>query len=149
MQALVGVHKGKSMEELVLKEPAYVHWLLEQTPSGALLAMKNEAKQLIAKFDAKPYVVPCFERCSRPATRLSVYLSNLAPYWWCSDCDPYGQGASDGKLQILRTYVAALSHVQFFCGGKKADYRALIKDMAKAKGLPARVGEAQLKEFFA
>lgn len=149
MNALVGMHKGKPMEELVLKEPAYVHWLLGQAPSGPLLTMKNEARRLIAKFDSKPYVVKCFERCGRTGTRLSVYGDSIAPYWWCDACDPYGLGANAGKLQIFGTYGAALDHVQFFCGGKKTDYRALIKDMAKAKGLPARVGEVQLKSFFA
>ena len=149
MDALVGVHKGRSMEELVLKEPAYVHWLLGQSPSGPLLAMKNEAKRLIVKFDAKPYVVKCFEPCGNQVTRLSVYGDNIAPYWWCAGCDSYGQGANAGKLQIFSTYGSALKHVEYFCAGKTSDYRLLIKSMAKAKGIPARVGDAQLKAFFA
>lgn len=148
MQAVVGVHKGKSMEELVIKEPAYVHWLLGQSPSGPLLAMKAEAKKLVKAFEAKPYTAKCFN-CGQSASRLSVYGNNIDPMWWCHNCDPYSQGANQGKLQIFETYTAALRHVDFFCAGKKSDYRSLVKSMAKAKGLPARVGETQLQNFFA
>lgn len=148
MNALVGKYKGKSMEELVVKEPAYIHWLLGQSPTGPLLAMKNEAKRLIQKFDAKPHVVKCFNQCGRPVARLSVYGDNIAPMWWCATCDPYGQGANEGKLQIFHSYMAALRHVEFFCSGRTTDYRSLIKDMAKAKGL-TRAGPAQLAALFA
>jgi len=148
MNALVGKHQGKSMEQLVVKEPAYIHWLLAQSPTGGLLAMKNEAKRLIQIFDAKPYAVSCFNRCGRPATRFSVYGNGIAPMWWCAACDPYGQGANQGKLQILISYMQALSHVDFFCGGRTTDYRSLIKDMAQAKGV-TRAGAAQLTALFA
>lgn len=148
MRSPVGVHKGKLVEELVIKEPAYVHWLLGQSPTGGLLGMKIEAKNLIKKFDGKPYTVKCFNRCGNPVARLSVYGDSIVPMWWCTNCDPYDQGANDGKLQIFSHYVDALDHVQMYCDGKKGDYRSLIKSMAKAKGLPARVGEPQLEAFF-
>lgn len=149
MQALVGIHKGKSMEEVVLKEPAYVHWLLGQTPTGPLLAMKSEAKHLVQKFDKKLYTTKCWGRnCTNTATRLSVYLDNIVPHWWCDACDPYETGANGGKLQIFSAYSEALNHVKFFCKGNKSDYKSLVRDMAKAKGLPARVGDSQAKAFF-
>lgn len=149
MQAVVGTHKGKSMESLVLKEPSYVQWLLGQaSATGGLLAMRNEAKNLVQAFDQKPYKVRCWgTNCRRTATRLSVH-GNSDPHWWCDTCDPYQDGAADGKLQIFRNYSQALFHVEFFCAGRKSDYRDLVKSMAQAKGLGTRVGETQAKAFF-
>lgn len=150
MKALVGKHKGKSMEELVLKQADYIDWIFGQSPSGPLLAMQVEAKGLVHKFDSKPFTARCLSSaCGRPATRLSVYGNSISPYFWCDTCDPYEQGANQGKLQIFRTYGAALSHVGFFCSGRKSDVKDLIRDMAVAKGLPTRVGEAQALAFFA
>jgi hypothetical protein len=38
-----GEHKGKSVELIMLKEPSYVKWVLDQlNPPGALLPVKNE-----------------------------------------------------------------------------------------------------------
>lgn len=137
------------MEELVLKEPTYVKWLIKQTVSGPLLAMKNEANNLIQKFDDKPYKIKCCgQNCDKAATRLSVYQDNVSPYWWCDTCDPYEKGANNGKLKILRKYTDALLHIQFFCNDNKKDCKNLIKVMAQGKGLPLRVGEQQAQAFF-
>jgi hypothetical protein len=147
VKAPVGKHKGKLMEVLVLKQPEYIHWVLDKPgATDGLLAMKNEAKKLVQAFDKKPYQVRC-HGCKKPASRLSVH-GNTDPMWWCDSCDPYQQGAADGKLQIFRTYSAALSYVQFFCAGRASDYRDLVKAMARAKGLPARVDDSQAEAFF-
>jgi hypothetical protein len=149
MLAGIGTHKGRSMEELVIKEPGYIHWMLGQKATGSgLSAMQGEAKRLIKKFDAKPFAKRCFS-CGAPVTRFSVYMNNVSPMFWCATCDPYSQGANPGKLQIFDNYDHALLHVQFFCNGNKGDYRDLIKEIAKAKGMPARVGASQLASFFA
>jgi hypothetical protein len=147
VKAPVGTQKGKPMELLVLKEPKYIHWVLDKPGvTDGLLAIKNEAKRLTQVFDKKPYQVRC-QGCKKPATRLSVH-GNTDPMWWCDSCDPYQEGAADGKLQIFRTYSSALSHVELFCGSRASDYRDLIKAIARAKGLPARVGEAHAEAFF-
>ena len=149
MQVTFGKHDGRSVEFLMLKEPGYVHWLIQESPSGALLAVKHHAQSLMKKFDAKPFHRACHGRnCTASATRATVYGTSLAPYWWCDNCDPYEAGANDGKLQGVRTYGQALNHVEFYCAGRKSDYVALIKYLAEAKGLPARVGEKQANAFF-
>jgi hypothetical protein len=51
-------------------------------------------------------------------------------------------------LTEVRTYREALEHVEFTCGGGKADYKAIIRDFALAKGLPQRSGEKQIEAFF-
>lgn len=150
MQVTIGKNAGKSVELLVLKDPAYVQWLLDTQASGKLLQIKQHAQSLIRKFDAKPLSTRCYGRaCSKPATRATVYLDNLVPYWWCASCDAYEAGANDGKLQFISTYGQALEHVQFYCKGRKSDAAEIIKYFAQAKGLPARVGEQQAQQFFA
>ena len=150
MQVTIGKHAGKSLELLMIREPGYVQWLVQQATSGPLLALKNEALKLMKKFDAKPFNQVCHGRtCNLGATRATVYGNSLAPYWWCASCDPYESGANQGKLQVVRTYAGALNHVELYCSGRKSDYVDLIRYLAKAKGLPARVGEKQAQLFFA
>jgi hypothetical protein len=150
MQVTFGKHAGKSLELLMLREPGYIHWLVQQSATGPLLALKSEALKLMKRFDAKPFNQVCHSRtCKLGATRATVYGDNLVPYWWCANCDPYESGANAGKLQIVRTYADALSHVEFYCSGRKSDYVELIRYLAEAKGLPARVGEKQAQFFFA
>ena len=133
----------------MLKEPGYVHWLLEESVTGPLLALKKEVDRLIKKFDQKPFQGKCNgNACSAQASQLSVYGNNLLPYWWCDNCDPYQTGAVSGKLQIFRSYSVALSHVELYCVSRQSEYKELIKTMAQAKGLPSRVGEPQAVAFF-
>lgn len=147
-----GKHAGKTIELLVLKEPDYIAWMLAQeTRAGS--SMENaqmEANRLIAMFDRKPYIKKCFGRnCTQTATCCTVYNSNvLSPYWWCDNCSPYQSGASPGKLFVLRTYSEAISHADRY-SGVKSDYKSIIRSMAEAKGLPARVGAKQAAQFFA
>lgn len=149
MKAPLGKHKDKLMDLIVLKEPSYVSWLLDSHATGRLLAMKSEAKSLINKFDNKRYTNKCSgQGCMSSATRLSVYLDNVTPLWWCDICDPYEKGANPGKLQIFSTYSDGLLHVKNYCNGKSTHYKKIINEMAKAKGLPARVGDTQAEDFF-
>jgi hypothetical protein len=146
-----GKYAGKPLELLVLKEPGYVAWILkQQSAAGRMKSVQIEAKRLIALFNAKPFLKDCFGQSHGPrkATRCSVYGSSVnAPYWWCSTCNPYESGAAPGKLQSVATYESALRHVDFFYGGRGADYKSLIRALAEAKGLPSRVGEKQAKVF--
>jgi hypothetical protein len=150
MQVTFGKYAGTSLELLMLRAPEYIHWIVQQSATGALLELKSEALKLMKKFDAKPFNQVCHSRtCRLGATRATVYGDSLVPYWWCANCDPYGSGANAGKLQIVRTYADALSHVEFYCSGHKSDYGKLIRDLAEAKGLPVRVGEKKAQFFFA
>ena len=151
MNITFGIHKGKSIGSLVLKKPDYVHWLLPNVDCGAaMLAAIDEASRLIAIYNAKPIQKPCHgKNCTSQATCCTVYMKNVStPSWWCDSCDPYQEGASVGKLQLISTYEDALAHIISYCDGRKAPLHALIKILAKAKGLPDRVGEKQVSEFF-
>jgi hypothetical protein len=141
--------KGKSVELAVLRQPDYIAWMLDQpSPSGRMQAVVAEVNRLIPLFDAKPIVERCRGNCSNRATRFSVYQGGFDAWPWCDSCDPHSQGASTGRLSILRTYREALRQVAFFNAGRREDYRDLLKSMAEAKGLPARVGEKQAAAFF-
>jgi len=115
-----------------------------------MLRVVNEAQRLIKIFDSKPCQTECYGKdCSKSATYCTVYKSNVyTPYWWCEDCDPYEQGADEGKLQVVGTYQDAINHCSMYCTTRDA-IKDLIKTLAQAKGLPNRVGEAQAERFFA
>lgn len=152
MKINFGKHSGKSLEILILKDPSYIKWILAQTsPKGEMAVIKTHAKKLIAIFDAKPITNKncwAFRECHNKATKLTVYRDNIDPYWWCDTCDPYQTGANPGKLQSPVHYVSALEHVEAFCSDKKSSHSKIIKTIARAKGLPMRVGEAQAQKFF-
>jgi len=145
-----GKHAAMSVEMLVLKQPDYVRWVLEQaTPSGRMRVVQQECQRLIFRFNAKPLVKRCSGNgCTQGATRASVYKDNLTPVWWCDVCDPCQMGADAGKLQIVRTYQDAIIQVDSYCVGNRSDLKYLVKALAQAKGLPSRVGEAQAQAFF-
>ena len=107
-------------------------------------------RELIGRFNSKPFTQECEgANCSSPATRCTVYQDNVdSPHWWCPDCDAYQYGAAPGKLHGISTYQDAINHIEFFSHSPKSDWKALIKHLGKAKGLPSRVGEPQLQKFF-
>lgn len=145
-----GKHKGKPVELLLLKEPDYVHWLFQQhDESASLLRLKEKARSLFRKFDQKPFQRTCMgSQCSALATGITFYESNLAPFWWCGKCNVNQMGAVPGKLRRISSYSQALSHVKMECDGRRDSFKALITTMARAKGLPPRVGKLQAATFF-
>lgn len=144
MQIITGKHAGKTSEEVILKHADYVDWYLGTYPAAAL---GREFKRLIAEFDAKPFTMVCWS-CKQPATYATVYRENTDFMYWCDDCDPYGTGARHGQLTRVRTYTQALNHIHSTARGRKGDLRDTIRELAKGKGLPARVGKQQAKDFF-
>ena len=147
MLVTFGKHQGKTVESLILKEPDYIKWVLEQaSPSGGLARVQTEALRLIGIFDQKPITRDCMGHgCKRPAVRFTAYARNSADlYPWCATCDPYQAGAIGGKLTEIKTYRDAIHHVTWTDGGVKAGYKSIVKAMALRKGLPQRSGAAQM-----
>lgn len=146
MQVTFGKHASKSSQFLVLKEPGYVRWALAQSASGPMSKLQAEAKRHIKDLDAKPFKAVC-AMCKQPAVRASAYQNNTDLYPWCATCDPYSLGADSGKLSMLTTWSQALWHVEFTCGDRKGDQAAIIAELARLKGAPARLGNAQATAF--
>jgi hypothetical protein len=147
-----GRHKGMSLEVLVLQHPDYAAWMLFKESANCMLAeARGEARRLIQIFDERPFVAGCQGQdpdCDRPATRGSVYKGTTGTFWWCDECDPYQMGASPRKLEIVRSYTDVIYFVEAFCDASKNALKALISEMAEAKGLPTRVDENQAAAFF-
>jgi hypothetical protein len=145
-----GKHYGKSAELVVLKEPDYVDWMLGlDGATGRLPETRREVRGLVNEFDRKPILWPCqAPGCGNRATRCSLYQGGLQPRWWCEHCDPYQLGASPGKLAIVKTYLNVVTYVSHYCRGRRVDLKVLIRVLAQAKGLPARVGEPEARNFF-
>jgi hypothetical protein len=103
--------------------------------------------RLIRVFDAKSILTPCAE-CKGLATRWSLYQGaiNLSP--WCDACDPSGHRPTSGKIVVVERYTQALDYVSMYCGSRKGSVRALIKALARAKGLPVRVRDRDTMAFF-
>jgi len=152
MLVTFGKHQGKAVETLLLKEPDYIKWVLEQpSPSGGLGRVQAEVLRLIAIFDRKPILGTCYKHsCNQPPIRFSAYAGNSEMlYQWCGTCDPYEAGAMNGKLAEIKTYREALRHIEWTDGGVKSGYKAIVKAIALRKGLPKRTGDAQVTAFFA
>ncbi len=145
-----GRHNRKSVELVVLEDPGYVKWVLDQAnPSRGLLLLKDEMLRLITIFDEKPILTRCTDpNCTNKATRASVYRGSVGPSWWCDSCSPSQQSAFEDRPRIITTYKEALTHVAYCCRGRKLDYEYLVYVLAQAKGLTSGVDEAQAQEFF-
>jgi hypothetical protein len=144
MQFKTGKHAGKHYEEVVLKEADFVDWMFGEHADSPTV---KEFKRLIDLYDKKPFVEKC-SRCPKTATRTSVYINNYDPLFWCESCDPYGTGATSGKLSIVRTYLEALAHLRRGDINTRDWKRNLIRRIAEGKGLPKRVGAVQALHFF-
>jgi hypothetical protein len=146
-----GKHRGETAESVVLKHPDFITWVLAQKPATEGFAeLVQEFCRLIERFDSLPILTRCHEAgCARPATRYTLYCGAITPYWWCATCDPIASGARPRKLIRLRTYSEACHYVAADCNGRRADLAQLIREIARAKGLPDRVREAEAVSFFA
>jgi hypothetical protein len=148
MQIVFGKHAGTTFEDLVLKEPAYVVWMLNHPEHTGERACA-EAKRLLDIFDKKPFITPCSgSGCNNQATRCSLYEESIQPRWWCNKCDPYSMGAKPGSLFIRQYYIEAWAYVHYMCNRRKRYFRELLRDMARAKGLPWRAGKQEVQAFF-
>jgi len=151
MNITFGKYNGKSIERLILTEPDYILWILEQTTTmGPVAKIQPEVKRLMTIFDKKRLQNKCLG-CGKIATYCSAYMVNLRSlYWWCDECDPYQNqnGAISGKLHILRTYQDVIKNVRPLPGGEKSDLKLLIKAISESKGLARPINDNNVKSFF-
>lgn len=150
MHISIGKHEGKSVGNVVVKEPGYTKWVLAQpNVNGELLKMKTEMDRLVQIFDCKKIIRKCDGNdCSKPAVKYTAYANNPSSLnVWCDTCDPYQAGAIRGKLTELKTYKDALDYVDMSCNATKAIYKTIISEMAAAKGLKKRSSNDEIDRF--
>jgi hypothetical protein len=140
-----GKHEGMITEQVALTEPHFAQWTIEQYPESP---HGQEFIRHWRDFDDKPFTEDCHGECGRKATRASAYRGGPSLFFWCNKCSPSSTGAHSGKLTTIHTVSELLQHVDWSAGGNRALKTRLVRQLAEAKGLPKRVGEAQALEFF-
>lgn len=153
MRLTFGKHKGEDSHALVVKDPSYVLWALDEgSSSGPLAALVKAINQHLRAFDAKPFTARCSgDGCTRPVVQATGYVGlngELGMYldFWCEGCDPHGGGAVPGRLWLIGKYSDFL-HLLRNTRSTQVDGQRLMKQLAKAKGL-GRLTEAALDAFF-
>lgn len=144
MRFISGKHAGLTLEEVLLKKPDFARWY---TRKFADTSHAKEFARLANVFAGKPFTVKC-EGCGNTAALASAYRGSESLVFWCNSCDPYSMGANAGKLRVVRTIKDALDHIEVTAEGHRGLSRLVVKALARAKGLPKRVGEKQAVEFF-
>ena len=146
-----GKYRGTSTEMVVIKHADYAVWLLRQAAvNNSFARVQSDVERLIREFDAKPFTACCQRTgCGETATRGYVYRGSVQLSWWCDDCDPSDEtGVPTGKRVVLRSYGDFVRYAGGHCNGRRADLGVLVKGLARAKGLPDRVGEPVAASFF-
>lgn len=151
-----GKHATLDVRQLVLRHPDYVQWMLEQSQTGGRMALvAAKAREYITAFDSKKFAATCpgtikGVQCGRVVTRGTAYQSsggfNGDMYFWCDTCDPY-QFHANAVLIEVRKYSDAWRVAKQY-GEGKSDCIAIVKSLARAKGMPKRVTESALTSFF-
>lgn len=136
MKLSFGKYQNKDIAWVLIEQPDYLKFMFQMKNRDAELSFINS---LIQKLNSLPFQEKCcFEHCSNVASRLSLYnLNSHCIFLFCSDCDPYDLGASDGKL----TYLTSLNV-------KDLSDSELVKKFYAAKGGPKRKTTTALKTFF-
>jgi hypothetical protein len=138
-----GKHAGKTLDEVLLKQPDFAQWYIRKYPDAPAA---KEFDRLMRKFDAKPFTKKC--RCGKPATGASTYQNSPSLMFWCDECPPHSSGAERGKVAAVTSIRGVLGHIDWTADGYRAWKRDIVRKLAEGKGLPKRVGEQQALAFF-
>jgi hypothetical protein len=137
-----GKHAGKSFEEVLLKDPATAQWLSVNGQTG----IAKEFQKLIERFDQKPMTVPC-GICGNAATKATGYSEGgLILVFSCETCDDPWIDEANGR--VIRTFNDAMKFIDDTRKGKKTTKREIIRELARAKGLPKRLSGDAAIDFF-
>ena len=145
MRIKTGQFAGMTTEEVLLKWPDWAFWMMRRFPDSAIGKAFHD---LIEELDAIPFTEQC-KICGEAARRATAFRGvsrNLT--FWCDECKSYESDALRGDVTVIETFEDALSHVNWQCDGRRSELRAIIRALARGKGLPKRVGETQAVEFF-
>ena len=136
-----GKYKGKTAAYILLKYPDYAYWMMTRHPAWDLSVVFCG---LVLHFDLKPFNVKC-ARCKRLATRATAYCGTgeLQGYW----CDRH-EPAHQRRVSVVKTFEDAMRHVVRTCAFGRAEKRAIVRELARAKGLPKDFTDRESLAFF-
>ena len=141
-------HRGEPTELVVLSDPYYVKLLLDyRNPEGDMPEVRQDFLRLIFMFDRKK-LIPLCPNCNEPAELLAFYKGTHFHEPWCGNCIPFWMRDHEMFMDIFCDYFSALEYVDDFCRGDRFFYKMIIRNIAKAKGLPNSFGTAEAAEFF-
>jgi hypothetical protein len=140
-----GKHEGMTTEQASLTEPDFAQWTIEQYPESP---HGQAFIQHTRDFDNKPFTEVCHGKCGRKATWANAFFDGGLLFFWCDKCDPAPAGVRPDKLMTLTGFSDLLQRIDWCAGGNRRLKRLLVRQLAEAKGLAKRVGEAQALEFF-
>jgi hypothetical protein len=142
-------HRGEPADLVVLSDPFYVKRTLDfRNPEGDMPEVRQDFLRLIALFDQKS-LLPMCRNCNEPAKLLAFYKGTLFFEPWCGTCIPHWMISQECRFDTFCDYMSALEYVDDFCHGEKFFYRMVIRNIAKAKGLPDKIGPREAVDFFA
>ena len=146
MRLQFGPHKGRTTETLLLRVPDYAWWVLEHSPTSRLA---GDFSRLKAAFDARPFAAHC-QSCGQDATHASAYAGSVDLHASCDECRLYEPAQAPlGFSGDLRTFQAAVRHAEATSPRRRRrNVRAIVRNLARAKGLPKRVTESAAERFF-
>ncbi|AZU64411.1 hypothetical protein [Neobacillus mesonae] len=136
-----GKYKGKPVAWVVIEDPDYISWFIRQE-------MKHRKEygfsiEIIKRFDEIPFSnASCCARyhCQNPVEYLCLYdLEYSGENWVCDYCDPWSLWVRENKLTTVNKYEETIG---------LRNRAKIIKAFARAKGLPERITEKGLREFF-
>nr|WP_316640035.1 hypothetical protein [uncultured Roseateles sp.] len=145
-----GKHCGMSIGALMLNEPkyAYDYVLKAKSPEGPLIILRQQVVALVHTFNAKPLLRCCEGRCGRKATCGMGRKGVLSMSWWCDHCDAHRNlSVRPGMLKYVASYQEALEYANS-CTRSNLGWSRVVRQLARAKGLPERMTEKAVLEFF-
>lgn len=139
-----GPHGGRTTETLLLRVPDYAWWMLENSPTSRV---SREFAELVTRFDAKPMTAHC-QSCGQHATHASAYSGSVDLHFFCDECRLYEGATPHGFSPDIRTVAAAVGHAETTSPRRRRrSVRAIVRNLARAKGLPRRVTEEAAEVF--
>jgi hypothetical protein len=143
MEFRQGKHAGKSFEEVLLKDPATAQWLSVKGAPG----IAKEFQKLIKRFDQKPMTAPCAS-CGNTAAKAALFDggTGLKLYLYCDGCEDAWTDEAEGR--VLRTFDDAMKFIDDSRKGNKTAKTAIIRELARAKGLPKKISGDAALDFF-
>jgi len=147
-------HPGEYIEEIMIKDPEYIHWLEKKEKIDKFQDIYNHINQCIEIFDNKPFIDKCYGKlngnpCNQQATRISFIPESTNPHFWCDNCDNRSQllDLADDLIYV-KTYREAVQFVKCYCSDRKYEYQNIISVMLKAKGFKGDLSVKNILSFF-